>query len=938
MQTVFLVTALALSVWTPQEFDERLPVSFSQPLISRTEAYIGEPFGVGMITFRLPPDGGDVNSSLVLQSGATKLSERNNRVIYQVVGQQAAARAIGQLVGRSDVPTDQKYAIWFLFKGKDKLELTLHGSDAKRITIEPTVVRRRNQFKRRIDQWWREYNRVADQQGKQGDYPNLIESYLTTMLGLRLGMPIAPRPKDRRDPLAKTFDLMFNVEGLRSEMIRDAMLGHVDIGERHRVVPPTIFWDDDPIPPVVGEAEVERIANYIPEECFYLRFGTWKNQIWLKKLMEEYGGDLGRMFSLRGYESRVNARFLDQLALESSELDEMFGASVIRDVAVIGMDTYFDDGPAVGVLLHAKGTESLKKRISGRRKNFAKRNKDISIVEVEIGGQTASFLSTPNNQHRSFHIVKDDFHLITNCRKIAERFLEAANGVDSLGQTDEFRYARSEMPLDTNHTIFVYLSRKFFKNQLHPRNQIELRRRNNAIADMQLMQMASLAAAGEGHNITSPEFLVEQGFLPEYFALAEKHSRYELVDNVWTDSVRGARGFFLPVPDAEINAITDFEHRWFAERADYFSENVSQLEPMYVGIKRFEKDTNVERVVFDARLAPFGSEKFGWVNQMLGPPMEREVIGSPDDIIRFEASIGQGLLNPNIKPHQIFAAVQDHLDPRLDLRPKSFVDTYQTFRETPGYLGAWPAPGALDWMPNLGGQPDPEGYTYSRMLKLWRLQWQDYSVLSYDRQRLDELKPHLATRPVKRPAHLRVKVGNLADSKLRRWANTLNYRRSWQTSLANIRMLNALMNQFRLSPQQARQVAEQMLDVKLVCSLGGEYQLCQTREGREVWCSSAWPNFLNPSLPDDYVAPVLGWFRGLEMEVTQAESQFAVYGYLDLQRADDGSVLPSLDIFKGFGSLLQGSGEKEKPKSEKDPAPKAPDPNRNPNSILEKIK
>lgn len=911
MFNLLILAALALPLPVTQDLDERVPVSYSEPLISRTEAFIGEPFGVGMITFRLPPDGGDVNSSLVLQSGAVSLTERNNRVLYQVVGQQAAARVLRNIIGRADVPTDQKYTIWFLFRGEEKLHLTLHGSDAEVIELEPQKVRRANQFKRRLDQWWREYNRAAELQEKQADYPNLIETYLTTMLGTRLNLRITPLPKDRRDPLAKTFDLMFNVEGLRARMIRDAILGNVDTGERNLPVPPSIFWDDNPVPPIIGDVKIEDIARHVPEECFYLRFGTWKNQIWLKKLMEEYGGDLGRMFSLRGYESRINARFLDQLALESSELDEMFGATVIQDVAVIGMDTYFDDGPAVGVILHAKGTDSLKKRITNRRKAFAKRSDQISIVELEVGGEKISFLSTPNNMHRSFHVVQGDFHLITNCKKMVERFIEAANGNGSLGDTQEFQYARSVMPLETDHTIFVYLSRKFFKNQLAPKHQIELRRRNIAIADMQLLQMASLAALGEGHQVADVNSLVQQQFLPECFGCSEPLSRYELIDNVWTDSRRGARGFFLPVPDAEVNAVSEYEHRWFAERADFFSENVSQLEPMFIGVKRFEKDKNVERVVFDARLAPFGKEKYGWLNQMLGPPISNSVVGSPDDIIRFEASIGQGLLNPRVKPHQVFAAVQDHLDPNLDLRPKSFLDAYETFMHTPGYLGAWPAPGTLDWMPRLGGEPDPEGFTYSNFLKLWRLQWNDFSVLSFDRQRLNELKPHLQVQPVERPAHIRVKVGDLATSKLRTWANTLNYRRSWQTSLANVRMLNTMINQFRLNPEQAKIVAEQMLDVKLICSLGGEYELCPTKEGRMVWCSTAWPNFLNPVLPAEYEAPVLGWFRGLELEVTQGESEFMVYGYLDLERADDGSILPSLEIFQGFGNLLGGE-EKSK--------------------------
>ena len=892
----------------------REPVDFSKPLISRTEAFAGQPFGVGMITFRLPPDGGQVNSSLVIRSGAIELSEKNDRVLYQVVGKQATARLI-QNLGNNEEPADQSHTIWFLFKGDQPLQLTLHGSEDTELQMLPNYPRRARQFDRRLKQWWREYNRAAEEQAENSDYPNLIETYLTTMLGQRLGLELTDQPKDRRGPFRQTIDLMFNVEKIRSEMIRDEISGVIDLGKRDQVLPPRIFWNDTVAPDTREDIQIEEIAHYVPEDCLYLRFGTWSNNLWFKRLSAEYGGDLGRMFSLRGYESRVDARFLDQLALGSTEIEDMFASTVIRDVAFIGMDTYFGDGPAVGVLLQAKNTNSFLNRTKNRRKNFAATNKEVTLQDVEIAGESVSLLSTPNNYTRSFYVVKGDFHLTTNSRAIVQRFIETVGNGRSLGKSDEFRYARSLMPLEEDHTMFVFLSSKFFQNLLNPEFQIELRRRNKAIADMQLLQMAWLAATAEGVTDITIQKLSDLGFLPANFS-AGKHSRYELVDGVWTDSVRGARGFFLPLPDAEVGKVTQDEYRWFTDRANYFTDNVSHLDPMCVGLKRFELSDHTERIVFDARVAPFGAEKYGWLSEILGPPIQAEFSGSPNDIVSLQMSVGTGLLKKETEPYQVFAGVQDHVDPHLDLRPKSFLNSLQTVKEVPGYLGAWPKPDTLSFLPHLGGVPDAAGYTYSRLLNLWRLQWDDFSILSFDQARLEELKPKLGLKPIERPSHLRVRVGNIADSKLYDWANTLNYRRSWQTSLANVRMLNVLANQFRLDPELSKRVAEQMLDVNLVCSLGGEYVLKETLAGRKVWCSTAWPNFLNPEIPDDYQAPILNWFRGAEIEVTQAETQFAVHGFIDVNRTGE-SDLPSFKIFKGFSNLL-GSGESKKDKANKD--------------------
>jgi hypothetical protein len=361
----------------------------------------------------------------------------------------------------------------------------------------------------------------------------------------------------------------------------------------------------------------------------------------------------------------------------------------------------------------------------------------------------------------------------------------------------------------------------------------------------------------------------------------------------------------------QIAAATATEDQWYRERATFFAGNIRSLDPMSIGVSRFEKDDpngkSVERVVFDARLLPFGEGSYEWLLAMLGPPLKQSVAKSPEDIIRVEASLQGGMASPDVPTHQVFAAVQDYLDPNLDLKPKTIFEAFETFRQTPGYVGAWPNPGYTDWMPRLGGRPDAFGYTYSPLLMLWRLQWNDFSILSFDQRRLESLKPDLRMVPAERPAQLRVEVGDLLNSKIKAWANTITFRRSWQTSISNVKLLNMLVQQFDLSPEDALVTAERMLNVDLVCSLGGEYELVTLPSGRRIWRSTAWPSFSNPLLPDEYVAPVLNWFRGLNFEAIRDDSQFSLHGYIDIQRSKQQKALPSFNLFKGFGNVLGGS-------------------------------
>ena len=124
--------------------------------------------------------------------------------------------------------------------------------------------------------------------------------------------------------------------------------------------------------------------------------------------------------------------------------------------------------------------------------------------------------------------------------------------------------------------------------------------------------------------------------------------------------------------------------------------------------------------------------------------------------------------------------------------------------------------------------------------------------------------------------------------------------------------MNELINQLGVSPEIALETAERILNAKLVCSLDGKYQTFTTPAGRQVWRSDAWPSFSTPAVPGDYRAPLLQWFRGLDLEISKGQTQFAVHGLLDIERQIDSTDLPAFNLFEGFSSLF-GDSEKAKP-------------------------
>ncbi len=874
------------------------------PLIYRVEAFAGQPFGVGMIKYRM-----NAEDQMIDQTGGTLIREKNNRVFYPVFSKPAVNRFFQRLIGNATPHPESMHNVIFLFRGDQPLEISLAGTGSAKQVV-PVEFTREKKFNRLFTQWWRELNTVTKNQLDWADYPPLVETYLKSMLSNRLGLSLPTERNRNKDQLAETLALIFDHESLRSETIQRSMLGLADTGPANQPLPADVLWGDANLNAAdYTDVEVEPFASCVPEECFYLRFGTWNNQIWLRNLMEEFGGNLGRMVNLRGYEARIKSKFLNQLAIRSTEFDRLFGGSLIDDVALIGSDMFFEDGAAIGVVLHAKNSKQLDRNLRNKRKKFAEEQKDIGCVvkDFEIDGVSVQFIQTPNNRYRSFYLVQNDCHLVTSSLVLARRFIESSKGTRALATSLEFKYARKQMPLSREDTVFIFVPSKLLHNLLGPSYQIELARRNRSITDMQIRELATLAAKNEGFDVENQESLIQHGFLPQQFGNRPDGSQLTREDDYWLDSIRGRRGFFAPILDIEISGVTQQEIDWYLQRREFLTNNLSQLDPMFVALKRYKHEDNIERIVYDARIAPFGREKYDWLFSMMGPPITQEIKGSPSDIVSFQASLDGGAVSRRIGAHQVFGAIQDE-ETSDAIRPRSFFRTLDLLRDAPGYVASWPKAGYIDWMPKLGGQPDQYGFTHSRMLGLWRLQWDNFSAVSFDRDRLQDLQQHLQVVPSERPAQVRVNVGDLANSKLSGWANAQNYRRSWETSIANARLLNMMSQQFNLAPEAAKDKVEDLLDVELVCSLGGKYQLnaCQNRS---LWCSDAWPDFANPQMPEDYASPLLSWFRGWQLELLMNQSQFAVHGYLDVERSGN-TDLPSFDLFKGFGELFGGKKKK----------------------------
>jgi hypothetical protein len=896
------------------------------------EAFAGRPFGVARVTFPVDPRG----PAAANDPRAFSIVERNGRAHYPAFTSGRILRALGELLGGDERDMTGSMSAFFLFTGVEPLEVTLYTPSPQRVVLTPQGDMRAHE--RLLARWWREYHALIRGQEKSGDYPPVVETYLSTMLGRRLELapPLLTRIADDRPAegasgaLQQSLEALLGTENRRLAMMTDSILGRFeDSGPANLPVPRDLEWAPPVVPAAPGDVVIEPIAMHVPEECFYIRFGNFPNYFWMRRLLEDYGGDLSRMITLRATDAGLSRRAERQLALKESELAELLGETVIADVALLGRDTFTKEGAAVGILFQARSPLLVKDLAEQRAAAFAReRENGATIGLVKVGGRDVSLVSTPDHAVRSFYAVDGEYHLVTSSRAIVERFFEAGAGKRSLGQSAEFRHARHVMPTSREDTIFVYLSSAFFRGLVSPQYQIELTRRLRAATDLELVQLARLAAQAERRPADSLDELASGGFLPRGFGRRADGSGPIVAGEQLSDSLRGGRGSFLPIADVPLESVTEEEAREYQSAAAFYARQWQQMDPLMIGIKRYEVEgaANRERIAVDGVVSPFRPEKYSFITSQLGPPSKVRIAPVPGDVISIQGIARGGPLLPQAGVHHVFLGVRDgyagFLLPKGDL-----LSTLRVLQTTPGYLGTWPKLGLVDLLPfGLAGEPDPLGY--SRLpFGIWRRQQDSYSVVSFHYDVLAGVTPQLRLEEAANYAQLRIRVADLTTTKTADLVHALSYARAREATIGNTRFLHTLSQQLGVPRKDALATAGRLLDARLVCPLQGEYHLAQHEDGLEYWVATKLADERYPGaagVPADYKAPVLDWFRGVNADLTTEGDKLIVHAELDMQRKpNEPKIKLPLFNLNWFGAPPARKAEEP---SRPSPEPAAPKP------------
>jgi hypothetical protein len=856
-----------------------------------------------------------------LETTEVSLAEKSGRVFYPVF-QKRDRPILREFVS---VPTQT--TVFFLFQGDAPLELTLYTPAPQ---VGQVVPRRDPEaYDRLMRSWWRDFSAAADGRNTPQDFPPMVEEYLVDTLARRLRLSLPDRPATRESSVFQSeLNLLMGTEQARQEAARAILTSTAGPQPASEPFPEEL---PPPKPEVLNpsDAPVEPLALRVPVECFYVRFGSFSNFLWLRHRLEEWGGELRDIVSERGLNYGLNERMQRQLGLRESKLAELLGGSVIADVAMIGTDTFLREGAAIGVMFQARNSPALAADLMQQRATALKDTSGAKSEKVTIAGRNVSLIATADNSLRSYYVFDGDFHLVTTSRAIVEWFLAVAAGDhDSLGASEAFRLARKHMPLERDDTVFAYFSPAFFQNLLSAHYQIELERRLRSAVEIELVRIARLAARGERKSDTSIDELVAGGFLPTGFGQRSDGSRLVVEGDTLADSLRGGLGSFAPVPDIAVNKVTADELRNYRQFAERYSSAWGAMDPIVAGVRREAlPEGKLERVVLDIKAAPLSERHSQLLSQWLGPPTDQRLAPVEGDIVAFEAVMRGGSLLA-AADHRLFGALRD-ADPSIALDPRAGLVARLVTAQLEGlqgYLGAYPNPGFLQLLGGLVETP-PDAGGYSRSLAgVWRRQFNSFTLLSFHPEILERVSQQLRFEKAERPAQIWVRADDLANSRLAPLINAYGYRQSRQIVLGNSRYMNMLVEQLHVPPADALSTAETLVGATLLDPLGGKYELGELPGGQRSWTSTsltAKPNANQP--PADYQFPALNWFRGVKLDAMVDQGLLAIHGEVIMPvetQAASTFQIPGLPF--GLPKPSAGADKSKSKAKPKLPAPTAP--------------
>ena len=241
------------------------------------------------------------------------------------------------------------------------------------------------------------------------------------------------------------------------------------------------------------------LADIVPNDRFFAWFANPKDFTQYLDGGSAFIFNAGSTISGKSNQHHLKQRYLNKIGVDSNWAKRFLESGAVTEMAVVLPDLFLQDGTDLTLILKLQQPTIAKKMLA------------------LLGIDAQSKVLTHNHKYgKSYWSLHNDLLLISTHNKELERVHELATGdkQKSLGQSDEFKYMLTQLPIEQKSHSFFYFSDPFIRNLVGPQVKIAQLRRLQARTEMESVAAARLLYKVDGNtDAPSLEKLIKKSYI-----------------------------------------------------------------------------------------------------------------------------------------------------------------------------------------------------------------------------------------------------------------------------------------------------------------------------------------------------------------------------------------------------------------------------------------
>lgn len=360
--------------------------------------------------------------------------------------------------------------------------------------------------------------------------------------------------------------------------------------------------------------DVSRLSQSVPEDFFFVEARTLTKLLELADLGDLWGRHLSTQAVGQARTQLAIPRVLDQLAVQRDDVLRAFYDSIVGRIAVTGSDLFLREGSDVTLLFDVKQSVAFRARMELFLTQAQSTHPEATRSTGTHLDVDYVHLTTPD---RTVHVYsaypREDLHVRSNSLVALRRVIETIRGRDaqdravaSLGDSDEFHYMRTLMPLgDESEDVLVYLSDPFIRRLVGPQLKLTELRRMYCYNHLRMIGHAGLLhQTQQGRAARSLTELVQSGCAPNDFLNGGLHCPEGGTYGLQSDGLGGVcshhghAALLKPCCEIPVDAVSDREaqaYRQFLSQYNSFWRRF--FDPIAIRIQLAPDQYRVETII-----------------------------------------------------------------------------------------------------------------------------------------------------------------------------------------------------------------------------------------------------------------------------------------------------------------------------------------------------